>query len=192
MTPQEPLVAFRAWYTWEHPATAALHAGAAAQPRGERWLYSVSVGVRWSCGTNEAACRYHASMGLRALHLPDERAPVGRCQCGIYSLGSLEAARRYLDECHTQTRSLLVLGAVRIWGKTLVASVADPPTGAAAPVLRYRSQYAEVLALAREADAGGEIADRMGIPAVPEPYLEPYAREFGQQLRPADSTSARS
>jgi hypothetical protein len=170
---REPLVAFRAWYTCEHPGAAA--------PAGGDGLYSIGLGISWSSGVNTAACRYRPSMGLRALHLPGEEAPVERCQCGIYSYGSLETAKRYRDECHPELRTLQVLGAIRIWGKTLIARVRD---GAG---LRYRSQYAEVLALLRE-DGGArgaqELAQAMGVPAVAARYLEPYARELGRQLRP--------
>lgn len=186
---QEPVVAFRVWYTCEHPATATLTGGSA--PAADPGLYSVALGIGWNPGVNEAVCRFRAStrdvaplpLG-QTLHRPGELAPVERCACGMYSYGNLETARRYRDECHEQMRALLVLGAVRIWGKTLIARVTDHSGSPRGPGLRYRSQFAEVLAVVRESLEGRRVADRMGVPAVAEAYLEPYARELGQQLRP--------
>lgn len=188
---QEPVVAFRVWYTCEHPVTATLRGGSAGA--ADPGLYSVALGIGWSPGVNEAFCRFTASTRDAAplplgqkLHRPGEFAPVERCACGIYSYGSLETARRYRDECHERMRALLVLGAVRIWGKTLIARVTDHsggPGSPGSPGLRYRSQFAEVLAVARESVEGPRVAARMGVPAVAEGYLESYARELGQQLR---------
>lgn len=187
---REPVVAFRVWHTCEHPATAALTGGATPPEDLGAGLYSVALGINWTSGVNEAFCRFTGSqrdaspqpLGQK-LHLPGERAPVERCACGIYSYGNLETAKRYRDECHQQMSALMVLGAVRIWGKTLIARVTDLSGRLASPGLRYRSQFAEVLAVARESVAGPSVAARMGVPAVAEAYLEPYARELGRQLR---------
>lgn len=71
---------------------------------------------------------------------------------------------------------------MRVWGRTLIARVTDISGRLGSPGLRYRSQFAEVLAVARESVAGPDVAARMGVPGVAEAYLEPYARELGQQL----------
>ena len=48
---REPVVAFRVWSTCQDPATPALTGSSAlAQPTGERGLYSVAQGIRWSGG----------------------------------------------------------------------------------------------------------------------------------------------
>lgn len=199
---EEPVVAFRVWYARslrgllapaasvrKHPVSAAATGSSASPAASRRGLYSVAMGISWSPGVNEAFCPYAKSKDApplplaRKLHLPGEQAPVGRCGCGIYSYGSLETTKRYREDCYQRLSLLLVLGAVRIWGKTLIARATDYSGKLVNPGLRYRSQFAEVLAVVREAEEGQQVAAQMGVPAVAEEYLEAYARELGQQLR---------
>ena len=186
---REPVVAFRVWYTCKDPATAVLSGGSTPRSGPGQGLYSVALGIGWRPGVNEAFCRFSASVRDvsplplgQTLHVPGEQVPVERCACGIYSYGNLETAKRFRDECHAQMSPLMVLGAVRIWGKTMIARVTDHSGRLASPGLRYRSQFAEVLAIARESDGGASVAAQMGVLAVAEGYLESYARELGEQL----------
>ena len=74
------------------------------------------------------------------------------------------------------------MGAVQLWGErgrpVIVGELRDGRG------LQYRAAFGRVVALA-DSRLARRIAPGLGVPVVPAETLELYAREFGDQLRPA-------
>jgi hypothetical protein len=126
-------------------------------------LWSVFADARWTRGTNTAHC---AAPG--ATHA--EAAPVSACTCGLY------AWYRPCPRLGSAATADLVAGAVAMWGAIEVHA-----TG-------MRAQHAMVVALAlplaRAAKRArvADVANALGVPAVPARRLSDTALAFGLPL----------
>lgn len=99
-------------------------------------------------------------------------APNAQCTtCGIYAYSTLAAAAQscYTSGCDT------FLGVVVLWGRVFAAPLESGPG------VRFRAQYARVLAVERS-DQAARAADEFGLPQVERDYLLSYAAEHGQAL----------
>jgi hypothetical protein len=122
-------------------------------------------------------------------------APASHCKCGLYAYDSLSSAHEYARSerwpnlWQPGPDNLIVLGAVVLWGAPgrpvrVGELAAGCPDG-----LRYRAPFARVLALMgpeHSGDIAHQVGEELGLPVVPERWLEPYAREHGEQLRPRE------
>jgi hypothetical protein len=127
-------------------------------------LVSVYDGAPWPDGRLTARCdRGHA---------PDE-VPAKDCSCGVYA---------YYDPCPRTASAMtpdLIGGAVVLWGRI------------EAHMYGMRGEHARVVALelplsrGRKRRAVIEIADALGVPAVPHRSLKAAALEHGELLAPS-------
>jgi hypothetical protein len=151
----EPVVAFRTWRV----------------ERGE--LVSPYLPERWGAGVVEARCvrgdpqRFRHGDDLLAT---EHVSPHPACRCGIHA---------YLDprSAVAGTDFRRVLGIVVVWGV-----VELHPAG-------LRAQFARVRALGASPDWSGwhrrdveKIAERLGVPVLPESALAAAATEFGSPV----------
>lgn len=177
-TPREPLVGFRS-RRWDDEA-------AALRPI---WTVSTCHGVEstWdSHDVNRAEC-VGDSGGRHEVH-GRRGVPDLACSCGFDSYDSLAAANHHLMR-QTTPGPAHVLGAVQIWGTVIVGKVrqtyrrqgmpAQTPPG-----LRYRSEFARVIALCDWPSPKLAIAasEKARIPLIAARHLEVYAREMGHQM----------
>jgi hypothetical protein len=127
-------------------------------------LASVYDGAPWPDGRLTARC----DRG----HTADE-VPAKNCSCGVYA---------YYDPCPRTASAAtpdLIGGAVVLWGRI------------EAHIYGMRGKHARIVALelplsrGRKRRAVIEIADRLGVPAVPHRSLKAVALEQGEVLAPA-------
>jgi hypothetical protein len=127
-------------------------------------LASVYDGAQWSGGCLTARC----DQG----HTPDE-VPAKDCGCGVYA---------YYDPCPRTASAAtadLIGGAVVGWGRI------------EAHMYGMRAEHARIVALelplshGRKRRAVIEVADRLGVPAVPHRSLKSEALRHGEVLAPA-------
>lgn len=161
----EPVIAFRTWRALD---------GALVSPYlPQRWDGGVVVA---RCERGEPGRFRHVDELLDHEHV----SPHPRCRCGVHAYLEPRSALAGVDFRR-------VLGIVAVWGVVEVH-----PAG-------VRAQFAEIRALAASALWSGwrhrevaAIADRLGVPLVPEESLAATATEFGSplpaQLRPAAPT----
>ena len=131
--------------------------------RGE--LYSVHTWDRWTAEPMTAEC--NAGTGH------DEPPPVNGCSCGFYA--------RYTPVQRTASAATpdLVAGAVALWGRLELHAQG------------MRGQHAQLLALALPLTAGPkrrrvqEVADALGVPAVPARGLQAEALRHGAPVPPS-------
>src|SRR6266536_1823295 len=91
-------------------------------------------------------------------------APTPGCRCGLQAVGDLATVRRVIR---------------RLW-------LWRPGVGdlVVRPGFQYRAPHGAVLALV-DSPAARRVGARFGVPVVASEAIEMYAREFGEQLRPA-------
>ena len=127
-------------------------------------LSSVYAGASWADGRSTARC----DRG----HSPEE-VPAKDCSCGIY------AYYDPLPRTSSATTPDLVGGAVVLWGRI------------EAHIYGLRGEHARIVALelplsrGRKRRAMIEVAEALGVPAVPHRSLKPVALEHGEVLAPA-------
>jgi hypothetical protein len=132
-------------------------------------LRSLHVDQRWTARTLDAACRARSH--------PGRPAPAAGCSCGIH------AWYRRVPRLASAATADLVSGAVVLWG-----AIELHHDG-------MRAEHAEVVALALPAAPGRkrrrlvEVADALGVPAVPYRTVPAVGRHRGrpvpEDLRPA-------
>lgn len=182
-----PLVGYRIWRYFDE-------SNPGLYPSG--MFYNAGA---WTGGVNTAECMYQkpawASIGNmygnfsfyggRPVERTRHRAPLEKCTCGLYAYDSLATARVH-RETSGWNNTHTVVGAVLLWGEVVVGKVKDRQGRDALenPGLRYRAQYARIIALGEEPGRASESAAAdAGVALVPIDYLESYSREFGEQYR---------
>lgn len=151
----EPVIAYRTWR--------ALHGALVSPFLPQRWDADVVVA---RCERGDPARFRHAGTLLDEEHVSPDR----RCRCGIHAYLEPRSALAGVD--HRR-----VLGIVAVWGVVQVH-----PEG-------LRAQYAQIRALGASPTWSAwrhrevaEIAERLGVPMVPEASLPATASEFGSPL----------
>ncbi len=150
-----PLIGFRAWR---------------ATRRGLRSLTSADL---WPVG-----------QVVTARCVDGHAAPTPGCRCGLQAVGDLATVRRVIRRLWLWRPGVgdLVVGAVALWGAPGVPVQVGELAGR--PGFQYRAPHGAVLALV-DSPAARRVGARFGVPVVASEAIEMYAREFGEQLRPA-------